>query len=218
MRPYRLDGKAVQAADIKGRVLVHDLGHELRKGAILRAEDVDAVRRAIGVDRVALWGTSYGTKVELAYALAHPDHVERMLLDSVVPTTGPDPLGLDTLQGIPLGMRALCGNAACRAISRDLAGQVATLANRAAVTPIQGRVRTPSGRPVTVSLDGLTLLSIVVSTDLSSGLQAELPSAISGAVAGRPQALLRIAAFGQGGLSLADASFSSGLFLATMCS
>ena len=46
MRPYRLDGKAVEAADIKGRVLVHDLGHELRKGAILRSEDLDAVRRA----------------------------------------------------------------------------------------------------------------------------------------------------------------------------
>jgi pimeloyl-ACP methyl ester carboxylesterase len=182
------------------------------------ADDVDAVRQAIGVDKVALWGTSYGTKVELAYALAYPDHVERLLLDSVVPPAGPDPLGLDTLQGIPLGLGSLCGTAACHSISSDLAGQVATLANRAAVTPIRGRVRTPSGRPVTVSLDGVDLLSLVVSTDLSPGLQAELPSAIAGAVAGRPQALLRLVAFGEGGLAVADASFSEGLFLATMCS
>lgn len=181
------------------------------------AEDVEAVRQAVGVDKVGLWGTSYGTKVELAYALAHPDHVERLLLDSVVPTTGPDPLGLDTLKGIPLGLRALCGTAACHTISKDLAGQVATLANRAEVTPIRGRVRTPAGRTVTVSLDGLTLLGIVVSADLSPGLQAELPTAVAGAVAGRPQALLRIAAFGGDGLALADASFSEGLFLATMC-
>jgi pimeloyl-ACP methyl ester carboxylesterase len=181
------------------------------------AEDVESVRQALGAEKVALWGTSYGTKVALAYALAHPDHVERMLLDSVVPTTGPDPLGLDTLQGIPLALRSLCGKAACRAISRDLAAQIVTLANRAAVSPIRGRVRTPSGKLVSVSLDGATLLEIVVSADLSPGLQAELPSAIAGAAAGRPQALLRIAEFAEGGLAVADASFSDALFLATMC-
>jgi pimeloyl-ACP methyl ester carboxylesterase len=181
------------------------------------AEDVESVRQALGVEKVALWGTSYGTKVALAYALAHPDRVERMLLDSVVPTTGPDPLGLDTLQGIPLGLRSLCGNAACRAVSKDLAGQVVALANRAAVSPIRGRVRTSSGKLVSVSLDGQTLLSIVVSTDLNPALQAELPSAIAAGAAGRPQALLRLAEVAEGGLAVADASFSDALFLATMC-
>ncbi len=188
------------------------------------AEDVDAVRQALGVDKVALWGTSYGTKVELAYALAHPDNVERLLLDSVVPATGPDPLALDTLQGIPLGLTALCASAACHAIAPDLAGEVATLANRAAADPIRGRIRAASGIHIPVVLDGPTLLGIVVSTDLSPGLQAELPSAVAGAVAGRPQELLRLAAFSQGsgfegsGFATADASFSEGLFLATMCS
>ncbi len=181
------------------------------------AEDVDAVRQAVGVEKVALWGTSYGTKVELAYAMAHPDHVERMLLDSIVPVTGPDPLGLETLQGIPTALHALCGGAVCRSISPDLAGEVASLANRAATSPIRGRVRSASGRHVTVTLDGPTLLGIVVSADLDPGLQAVRPSAVQAAVAGRPQALLRLAAFGQSGFRLADTSFSAGLFLATIC-
>ena len=85
----------------------------------------------------------------------------------------------------------------------------------------RGRVRTASGRPRTVSVDGPTLLEIVVSADLSPGLQAELPSAVFAATAGRPQLLLRLAALGQTGFGLhfatADASFSEGLFLATMC-
>jgi pimeloyl-ACP methyl ester carboxylesterase len=183
------------------------------------AEDVDAVRQALGVDKVALWGTSYGTKVELAYALAHPDHVERLLLDSVVTAAGPDPLGLDTLQGIPRGLSALCGGVACRRIDPRLAAEVATLANRAALTPIRGTVRTASGQRRSVSLDGTTLLGIVVSADLNPGLQAELPSVVAGATAGRPQALLRLAALGQPGFAFAaaDTSFSEGLFLATMC-
>lgn len=41
-----MHGAAASAADIKGRVLVHDLSQQLRKGAVLRAEDLDAVRRA----------------------------------------------------------------------------------------------------------------------------------------------------------------------------
>jgi len=49
------------------------------------AEDLDAVRQALGFDKIALYGVSYGTKLALAYALAHPDHVERLLLDSVLP-------------------------------------------------------------------------------------------------------------------------------------
>jgi len=182
------------------------------------AEDVEAVRQAVGADKIAMWGTSYGTKVELAYALAHPDHVERMLLDSVVTATGPDPLALETLQNMPLALQSLCGTAACHKISPDLAAEVVGLANKAAVTPIRGRVRTAAGGLETVSLDGQTLLSIVVTADLSPGLEAELPTAVEAAAVGRPQALLRIAAFAEGGFrTAADTSFSDGLFFATMC-
>jgi pimeloyl-ACP methyl ester carboxylesterase len=54
-------------------------------------EDMEAVRRILGVDRIALLGLSYGTKQALAYADAYPDHVERLVLDSVVLPDGPDP-------------------------------------------------------------------------------------------------------------------------------
>ncbi len=44
MRPRRLDGKTAEAADIAGRVLVHDLGPRLRKGSILTAANLEDVR------------------------------------------------------------------------------------------------------------------------------------------------------------------------------
>jgi pimeloyl-ACP methyl ester carboxylesterase len=56
-------------------------------------KDLDAVRRELGVDRIALFGLSYGTKQALAYALAYPHRVERLLLDSVVPSTAPSRSG-----------------------------------------------------------------------------------------------------------------------------
>ena len=61
------------------------------------AEDLEAVRQALGFDKVALYGVSYGTKLALAYALAHPDHVERILLGSVLPPGLPDPYEANVL-------------------------------------------------------------------------------------------------------------------------
>lgn len=46
MKALRLNGATVTAEDIKGRVLVHDLGPELRKGTVLRAEHLASLRQA----------------------------------------------------------------------------------------------------------------------------------------------------------------------------
>ena len=51
-------------------------------------EDLDALRQALNTDTIALDGTSYGTFVAQRYALAHPQHVSGLVLDSVVPSEG----------------------------------------------------------------------------------------------------------------------------------
>jgi hypothetical protein len=54
VRAIRLEGKTATVQDIKGRVLVHDLGPELRKGAVLRERDLDRVRAAAEVHLVEM--------------------------------------------------------------------------------------------------------------------------------------------------------------------
>lgn len=54
MRALRLDGKSATADHIKGRVLVHDLGPDLRKGAVLGPEHLDRVRAAGEVHLVVM--------------------------------------------------------------------------------------------------------------------------------------------------------------------
>ncbi|HYM67349.1 MAG TPA: hypothetical protein VEW68_08670, partial [Patescibacteria group bacterium] len=44
MKGHRLSGAAISAADVVGRVLVHDLGPDLRKGTVLGPEHVERVR------------------------------------------------------------------------------------------------------------------------------------------------------------------------------
>ncbi len=47
--------------------------------------DLDAVRMAIGADRIDLVGISYGTRVAQQYARAYPAHTRALVLDSVAP-------------------------------------------------------------------------------------------------------------------------------------
>jgi len=54
MRAHRLEGATATAADIEGRILVHDLGPDLRKGTTLEAGHLDQVRRSGEVHVVEL--------------------------------------------------------------------------------------------------------------------------------------------------------------------
>jgi proline iminopeptidase len=49
--------------------------------------DLDAIRRTLTHDRVAVLGDSYGGMIAMAYAAAHPEHVARLILsDSAAPS------------------------------------------------------------------------------------------------------------------------------------
>lgn len=54
-------------------------------GADVLADDLAAVGRMFGYPRLNVYAASYGTRVAAAYARRHPQALERMLLDSVVP-------------------------------------------------------------------------------------------------------------------------------------
>src|SRR5918997_5107721 len=102
-------------------------------------DDIEAIRAELGARRIALFGTSYGTKVALAYANRYPARVERLVLDSVVGLDGPDPFYLDSLEAVPRVLRSLCRRRCdwTRDPVADLAGLVDRIARRG---PLRGRV------------------------------------------------------------------------------
>ena len=55
------------------------------------ADDIDAVREALGYQQIALYGDSYGTFLGQSYAYRHGDRLEAMVLDSAYPAFGEDP-------------------------------------------------------------------------------------------------------------------------------
>ncbi|MGZ4359170.1 MAG: alpha/beta fold hydrolase [Gaiellaceae bacterium] len=206
---------------------IADCGEELGSdrsfySTLDHAEDIDAVREAIGVDKIALWGTSYGAQLVYVYALAHPTHVERLLLDSTPSPQGRDPFATDELRAMPPALRALCRDGGCRSITRDPAPELATLANRLASSPAETTFSWPvaSGQPsakLDVKLDGLDLLNLVRLLDLDPALAAELPASIHLGLGGQPQALQRLYALEMLGSSSEPGDWSDALFLATTC-
>jgi len=91
--------------------------------------DLDALRQALGVRRWTLDGISYGSYVAERYALAHPEHTKRVVLDSVVPHAG-DLAALEALV-LPQAARVLrlaCAGGGCEGdAAADLAAVVRKL-------------------------------------------------------------------------------------------
>jgi pimeloyl-ACP methyl ester carboxylesterase len=83
--------------------------------------DMDMLRAALGVKTWVLDGISYGTYVGERYALAHPDHVGKLVLDSVVPHAGLFDLGVVEFRAVARVLRDVCGTSSCTA---DLAAVV----------------------------------------------------------------------------------------------
>ena len=181
------------------------------------AEDIEAVRVALGLDRIALHGVSYGTKLSLAYALAHTSAVERLLLDSVVDPSFPDPFYRNVLHEMPGALSNFCARGICRAATPDFSGEFVALANQLEVRPIKGTVIAPNGRARTVTMDGEELLSMMIDADLSPGLAAELPAAVHAARAGYVRPLLRLFNLLVTASKLSAEDLSFGLNAATNC-
>lgn len=151
-------------------------------------DDLEAVRAALGIDRITLLGVSYGTKVALAYALRYPTHVERLVLDSVVDAPGQDPFDLDSFAAMERILRDVC-RGECAGVTRDLPGDVAALVRR---MPIAGPIVDARGRRRTTTVTARELYEAIRSGDGLVDVRVAYPAAVHAALHGDPAPLVRL--------------------------
>jgi pimeloyl-ACP methyl ester carboxylesterase len=166
-----------------------------KRGDFTTAEsvaDIESLRQAAGYQRLVLYGTSYGTKVALQYAARYPSHTEALVLDSVVPPNGPEPLDLATFQAIPGALAELCSQNACAGITADPLGDIARLAARMRAHPLRGVAYDGRGHRSRSSVSESDLLEILQAGDLNPALRALLPAAVRSALRGDPGPLVRL--------------------------
>jgi pimeloyl-ACP methyl ester carboxylesterase len=158
-------------------------------------EDLEQLRVEGGYDKLIIYGVSYGTKVALAYAAAHPTAVQSLILDSVVTPEGPDALRRSTLAAVPRVLGTdLCGADACAAAGGNVLGDLQTVIAKLNAKSFKGTVYSGSGKRNTAKLGTNGLISLLTSGDLNPELRSEVPGALHAALTGDHQPLLRLSA------------------------
>jgi len=181
-------------------------------------EDIEALRVALGLDKIAIYGTSYGVKVALGYALTYPANVERLVLDSVLEVDGPDPFYRPTLEAVPRVLSALC-RARCGAFTANPLADLGQLVTRMGAGGLRGRVIDPRGRSRPAQLSRGELFLMLISGDFDPALRAALPGAVRAALDGDAAPLMRLGrrSFSVEGEPPPPRLLSTALFTATTC-
>jgi pimeloyl-ACP methyl ester carboxylesterase len=181
--------------------------------------DLEALRAEAGYDRLTLYGVSYGTKVALDYAARYPDRVERLVLDSVVPPEGPDPLQRSSFRAVPRILRELCGGGRCRGITPGVERDLRTLIARGET--LRGTYVDSGGRRRRAGLEPEVFYAILRTGDLNPAWRALVPGAVRAAVRGdtAPAVRLASATLGSptGSQALEDPGNNQAVFVATLC-
>jgi len=155
--------------------------------------DIEAIRRAGGYERLVLYGTSYGTKVAEEYAQAHPGNVEALVLDSVVPPNGPDPLNRSTFAAVPRILKRLCSFKECAHITRDPVADLARVLTAARHRGLVGRVIDNRGRTHAARINPDDLMEVLIEGDFDPLLRSEFIPAVTSAARGDTASLARLA-------------------------
>ncbi|MFD7323561.1 alpha/beta hydrolase [Streptomyces sp. NPDC059875] len=160
--------------------------------------DLEDLRRALRVPSWTVDGVSYGTFTGAQYALAHPQRVRRLVLDSVVPSDGAGVLYEDSLGHSAQVLRTACREQRCGFDpARDLAKVVRRDGNG-------------------VGVFNLLVIASIIDPKLDDPRFGILNALHASAGGDRARLDALVAGFsGPSGESPAD--FSSGLHAATLC-
>lgn len=178
--------------------------------------DIEAVRRAIGVDRIDLYGVSYGTKVALDYATRYPQHIDRLVLDSVVMPGRLDPWELSSFAAVPRILNQLCAKNACRGITTDPTGDLTNLVARLSKQQPRGFVVNGRGQRRLGSIRRTAILNVLFGGDFDPVMRADFPGAVKAALQRDAAPMLRLMAAVKGSEKLTGGD-SEALFTATTC-
>ncbi len=177
--------------------------------------DADAVRAALGADRIDLVGISYGTRAALEYLRLYPQHVRRVVIDGVAPPDMALPESFD-----------VDGRAALIALFRDCAAEPACARAHPHLADTWQRLQASlpravdatdpfSGRALHVTLTRDAVTDLLHPALYSPTVGAMLPHAIEEAAAGRFEVLL---ALGSATGTSAPADLSEGEHFSVVCS
>jgi pimeloyl-ACP methyl ester carboxylesterase len=180
----------------------------------IAVQDLDAVRRQLGAERIDLVGGSYGTRVALEYLRQYPKAVRRTVLDGVAPPDMVLPASLSTdNQAAFDSLAAACAAAPeCARAHPGLPARFAALLQSLpkAVSGVQPR----TGRDEKFTLTRDMVLAAARGALYSPALASALPEAIDAAARGDLRGLLGLDA---ALFAKKSARLATGMHLSVVC-
>ena len=155
-------------------------------------EDIEAVRRAAGYEKLVLYGTSYGTKLALEYAERYPQHVEALVLDSTETPQGPEPFHVSTFKAIGPMLAELCSRRACDGVTGSPLADLARLVGELDLHLLSGEALNEHGRSFKTAITSSDLFDLLLAGDLNPMSRAEMPAAVHSAIHGDLGPLARL--------------------------
>ncbi|MEO8423800.1 MAG: alpha/beta fold hydrolase [Actinomycetota bacterium] len=169
-----------------------------RYGSAFSAADLVAVLDALDIDRIDIYGDSYGTFFAQTFAVRYPERTRTVTLDGAYPIDNVDAWWRDTNRAIADAFRDTCArDRICSLADRDPMDTIARLARRVSAAPIVGTAYNADGRQRSVRVTVDSLIGLTTSAATTTTIYRELVAAARAAM--RPQQpnlapLLRLAA------------------------
>jgi pimeloyl-ACP methyl ester carboxylesterase len=154
--------------------------------------DLEAVRAALGYERVNLVGISYGSRVAQEYLRRHPGRTRSVVMRAVAPVGFNIPLdgALAAQEALDRVVSDCAADAACSAAYPRLAADLDSVFARADRSPAPVLIRDPaSGDTVTLQLSRGLLGQTLYTLLLGSSTRQSIPMLVHGAATRGPQAL-----------------------------
>ena len=189
-------------------------------GTAFAADDLAAVLDALGIDRVDLYGDSYGTFFGQTFAIRHPSRVRTLVLDAAYPVEDQNPWYPDINRAMRDAFRFVCErDPGCTALGGDVVDRLAALADELRAHPLSGQAYDADGILRNVTVDAAFLSYIAGVATYGTTVYEELDGAGRAWLdLGDPDPLLRIAAEQTDWTEVGSpVDFSYGLYTAVVC-
>jgi pimeloyl-ACP methyl ester carboxylesterase len=184
----------------------------------IAVEDLDAVRAALGYEKIDLWGTSYGTRVGLAYLRAHGEHTRAVVLDSVAPMSLYLPLSLakDAERALARTLADCAAEPTCAAAFPDLGGRLRAFVDQLDREPLRTTVRHPvTGASEDVVMGRAAFVGGLRGLLYATDVAALVPLALDRAIKGDLGPFVAMTHSLSGGV---ERQMATGMFLSVVCS
>jgi pimeloyl-ACP methyl ester carboxylesterase len=152
------------------------------------ADDLDAVRAHLGIDKLDLLGESYGTYLMTVYAQRHPERVRSVILSSAMPLDA-DMWQRSNAQAMRRAIGLMCQRSGGKCDGEQVLAGLGTLADRLRARPVP--YDAPDGSRV---MDDTALAAITYDLAGDRGRMGQLPGIITAALDGDYGPLTGVAA------------------------